>query len=100
MMMTEARPSGAVRMRRLRGDCLKVVPVCRPRAALSTPDVEIGQVSRPRAAPSCQSVATAASTARTTATAATERAERDAEVEQPGRDHRAADERVDAGDER
>src|SRR5437762_5244964 len=44
--MTEAVPSGAVRPLksvRLRGDCLKVDPVCRHRAGLSRPEPVIGQ---------------------------------------------------------
>jgi hypothetical protein len=43
--MTEAMPSGAVKMLLLWGDCLKVDPVCRQRAGLSTPEPAIGLTS-------------------------------------------------------
>ena len=55
--MTEAVPSGAVRPLksvRLRGDCLKVDPVCRQRAGLSSSEPAIGQTSQVPEPDPCQ----------------------------------------------
>src|SRR6266550_2038424 len=52
--MTEAVPSGAVRMLRLWGDCLKVDPVCRQRAALSSLEPAIGQTRQVPLPGNCQ----------------------------------------------
>src|SRR4051794_21476522 len=55
--MTEAVPSGAVnplKSVRLRGDCLKVDPVCRQRAALSSLEPAIGQTRQVPLPGNCQ----------------------------------------------
>jgi hypothetical protein len=97
MTRTEARPSGAVKMLRLRGSCLKVVPVCRQRRALV----------KPRTGDWPDHARRGAATALPRRRAHRARPPRRrptwsgrAEVEQAGRDHRGADEGGDAGDER